>query len=1520
MSNPLRGPSTKRLVFGVLFVCALFAGSFNRMHAQTTVTVGTGTVTSYQVPMNLYYMNSICEAVYTATDITGGGWGGGAGVITNFRLHLSAANTYTPQAGATVSIYLENTLDATMPIVARPGYTGGTLVWTGTHPLFNLTGWWNFTLTAPFCYDGGNLYVRIVRNDTNYGSTTPVWTNTNTTNYQCRYDYWDSTPFNTNMIQTYTRPNIQMVIGAGAAQTYVSSTTTQNNTTPTGNGQLNQEIIGMQVVTSGCTSPLSTTSFTFNTAGSTSASDITNAKVYYTASSSAFAAVNQFGSAVANPNGSFTVTGTRTLSAGNNYFWLAYDVSPTAVSGNVVDAQCNSITVGGIARTPTVTNPTGSRTILASFSGIYTIDPNGSGSRNFINFTNAINAMLAAGVSGPTTFQVAASTYGEQLTIPSIPGVSATNTVTFDGGTGNAASRIISFSVNAAYASVITMNGADYLKFKNLTVNSTNASYGYCFLFTNPTGSNPSEYNEISNCVLNVPANTTSSYHIPLVASNTTSYSSYGNWANYNLFQNNTLNSGYFGVSWMGQSSSLTQNVGNEFIGNTIQNWYYYGMYMWYSSAVKINKNRIVQRTTGTYTTTGGYGIYHYYPYNGPQFIGNYVWSAYAPLFIVYANQMRSNTTVRGKCINNMLIGNGTSTVYGLYFDYPQYSDIGFNSIYTKTTSTAYGFYNYGASSSYDNKVANNYIVNEGTNTWYPMYHYYTTDMSSQYDRNAYFRLGASGTNSFYWNGTTYASLAALQSGTTTVHDWSVWGNPYFISATDLHSRSHVGYQAGIPFAGVTDDFDGDLRSATVPSIGADEYPAPPNEFDMALTAVRFENAASKFAHLEDPATHQVKVTVQNIGLSPNPTSLPVVYKLGSMPTNSTDGVAQTFTPSWDANRKAMLTFTQPITGLTVGTTETVYARVFFPGEEDESTDTRYNTHEIFGSKVHGAEDFEDMVPMALPLTYDVGYLPSQWQAIDNNGGSSMKVYNGMFNGTNQAFAYDAPDAANEWLVSPGAFLIAGSSYRVGFEFRNWTGGPVTIECAFGASPNPATMTTYATFSNIAPGTFLTAKQLAGGIDPYFNTPNFHQPYYLGFRFITPAGYSAFSIDKIKLDDNPSPPPKIAYGLPGDPIDNFVDDPAVPIIMVATYKAPGVINKTFAVANKINIYGAAGDFLWDAETSTPWLSITKAIPDPTLQGYNLTPPRPRQFQTFTLTADPAGLSAGVHHGAITLYGILFNNDFPPPANGLIATNEPMIVPVELRIITAGSKGGATSMVATIPGPLTVPGSPYHFRDPITGDPIATLHVTSGQIDQMTIRCFPNQLPQNLARLLYVQRYWQISHTGTGWTADLTLPYADHEAAMVMDRYQLRGVRQAVPLAQWENPIMGTSSVSYPLTNQVRVSNFNPSNIGGNIALAHPYMIATKDGSASAESFGMEQNYPNPFNPTTTISFAVAEERSVRIAVYNSLGIEVAELVNEVLPAGRFEATFDATNLPSGTYVYRMTAGDFVQTRQMTLSK
>jgi len=452
-------------------------------------------------------------------------------------------------------------------------------------------------------------------------------------------------------------------------------------------------------------------------------------------------------------------------------------------------------------------------------------------------------------------------------------------------------------------------------------------------------------------------------------------------------------------------------------------------------------------------------------------------------------------------------------------------------------------------------------------------------------------------------------------------------------------------------------------------------------------------------------------------------------------------------------------------------------------------------------------------------------------------------------------------------------------------------------------------------------GVWTSLTDLAGGLDPYFNTPNIHQNYYVGVHVTSPAGAGAIVFDDWFLDDNPSPPPKIGYGLPGADIADFIDDPLVPIIVTANYKAPGLINKTFEVATTTDIYGICGDMLWDVESVTPWVTLTKATPDPTCQNYNMIPARPRQWQTFTLTVDPSGLAPGVHLGELAFYAILFNDDFPPPANGLTATNEVFYVPVELRITNTGTKSGPASMTYTMTTPMTVPGSPYPFVDPISGDPIATVEVTGGQIDQMTITVYPNQLPQNLARMRYVLRYWQIQHVGTGWTANITFPYADHEASMITDRYQLRGVSQPVPSGPWMDPIPGTSSVSDVFNNTVTVSDLTEFNIMGNLALAHPYFIPSKNGAEGLPvAYELKQNYPNPFNPTTTIRFALPEDSPVRLVVYNSLGVEVAELVNDELSAGGYAVEFDANELPTGTYIYRLTADDFTQTRRMTLSK
>jgi subtilisin family serine protease len=86
------------------------------------------------------------------------------------------------------------------------------------------------------------------------------------------------------------------------------------------------------------------------------------------------------------------------------------------------------------------------------------------------------------------------------------------------------------------------------------------------------------------------------------------------------------------------------------------------------------------------------------------------------------------------------------------------------------------------------------------------------------------------------------------------------------------------------------------------------------------------------------------------------------------------------------------------------------------------------------------------------------------------------------------------------------------------------------------------------------------------------------------------------------------------------------------------------------------------------------------------------------------------------------------------------------------------------------------------------------------------------------------------------------------------------------------------------------------------------------------TFALDQNYPNPFNPTTTISFTVPTSSFVVLKVYNVLGQEVATLVDGIESAGTHKVSFDARNLSSGVYFYRMKAGEFAASKKLLLAK
>jgi hypothetical protein len=85
-------------------------------------------------------------------------------------------------------------------------------------------------------------------------------------------------------------------------------------------------------------------------------------------------------------------------------------------------------------------------------------------------------------------------------------------------------------------------------------------------------------------------------------------------------------------------------------------------------------------------------------------------------------------------------------------------------------------------------------------------------------------------------------------------------------------------------------------------------------------------------------------------------------------------------------------------------------------------------------------------------------------------------------------------------------------------------------------------------------------------------------------------------------------------------------------------------------------------------------------------------------------------------------------------------------------------------------------------------------------------------------------------------------------------------------------------------------------------------------------FRLGQNYPNPFNPTTTIRYALPHRSHVTLTVFNTLGQQVAQLINGDIDAGYHEIQFNATNLASGVYFYRIQAGSYVETKTLCLVK
>ena len=126
-------------------------------------------------------------------------------------------------------------------------------------------------------------------------------------------------------------------------------------------------------------------------------------------------------------------------------------------------------------------------------------------------------------------------------------------------------------------------------------------------------------------------------------------------------------------------------------------------------------------------------------------------------------------------------------------------------------------------------------------------------------------------------------------------------------------------------------------------------------------------------------------------------------------------------------------------------------------------------------------------------------------------------------------------------------------------------------------------------------------------------------------------------------------------------------------------------------------------------------------------------------------------------------------------------------------------------------------------------------------------------------------------------------------------------------------IISATQLSMPSIVDVPVSmarvNANPTGTTG-----------VENGTVAPKEFNLLQNYPNPFNPATTIQFTVATQEAVKLVVYNLIGQEVKTLVNNVLTPGKYSISFNASELTSGVYIYRISSPSNTITKKMTLLK
>jgi predicted heme/steroid binding protein len=495
-------------------------------------------------------------------------------------------------------------------------------------------------------------------------------------------------------------------------------------------------------------------------------------------------------------------------------------------------------------------NDTLAVTATTALGGTYTI---GSGG-DYVNFTAARNDLVSFGICGSVTFNVANGTYTEAVSLPPINGASSISTITFQSASNDSSLVIL----QSATSPVLNLAGADHIKVRTITIQTTSASTSAARVIDfNTTATN----NTIEHCALVGNSNTgagTGRSVIACISASTLDLN--------NKILNNTIQGGSYGIYWDGFSIAPFE-TGIVISGNNFSGAYVRGVFVQSTSALILTNNTIDHTSTAN---TAVYAASLTSCFNDYEVSGNRIVSKQHGLFL---NSADGTSLLRGKVFNNFIscIVPSALVSYGIHMANSDFVNLQHNSINViNPFTTCYGFYNQAGT---NDTVRNNIIrvIGSGIATDFNLFTT-GTGVNNSYNYNSYV-WGSLAPNIASINGTIYTTSNPFPFFTNGVGGmFSVSIEPGFNSDTDL-MHSTIALNSGINLtASIPTDINGVTRVNPV-SIGATEYKPGPNDAGIA----------SILPAIPCSGVNNVQVVIRNYGTDPL-TSATISWSVNSVP------------------------------------------------------------------------------------------------------------------------------------------------------------------------------------------------------------------------------------------------------------------------------------------------------------------------------------------------------------------------------------------------------------------------------------------------------------------------------------------------------------------------------------------------------------------------------------------------------------------------------------------------------------